>query len=150
MTCGWSAARVGDQVGHRDHDGGSDEAAERRVDDVFPASWPAQAVKSTTSSQGSERFGAESWMSRYWVHSLTMTNTSAAQLVLSTLALTGPDATDLWGVNDGAIGHCNDSTVLAPGESCAIWVTFTPRAAGPKTAAVSITSSASPTPSLVP
>jgi hypothetical protein len=40
-------------------------------------------------------------------------------------------------------------TVLAAGESCAIWVIFTPRTAGPKTAAVSITSSASPTPSVV-
>ena len=110
----------------------------------YPPIGPTMALDQSTLA-----FGEEPVTSTYGVRSLTVTNTSDAQLVLGTLALTGPDATDFWGVNDGAISHCNNATVLAPGESCAIWVIFTPRTAGPKTAAVSITTSASPTPSLV-
>jgi len=95
-------------------------------------------------------FGDEPVNSTYGVRSFTVTNTSSAQLILTSLSLAGPDAADFWGVDDGAIGHCSSSTVLLSGESCAIWVIFTPRSAGAKTASLSIASNASLTPSLVP
>jgi hypothetical protein len=107
------------------------------------------AQPSMALDQSALAFGDEPVQSTYGVRFLTVTNTSAAQLVLTSVTLGGPDASDFWGVDSGPIGSCSGATVLAAGETCTILVIFTPRTAGAKTASVSIAGNASPTPYVV-
>ena len=65
----------------------------------------------------------------------TLTNTGAATLTLSNIALTGADASDF-----AQTKTCGPT--LAPNDSCQVSVTFTPMAAGSLSAAVSITDDA--------
>src|SRR4029077_768780 len=81
-------------------------------------------------------------------HNLIVTNTGVAPVTLTSVAMTGPDAAEFWGVSEAPIGRCKDGTVLHAAEWCAIQVFFAPKSPAAKTAAVSISSTAGP--ALVP
>jgi trimeric autotransporter adhesin len=70
----------------------------------------------------------------------TLTNTGTASLRALALSVTG----------DYAITVPCNLTTIAPGASCTVTVTFTPTAIGPRNSNLSITSSASTTPTLLP
>ena len=77
-------------------------------------------------------------------HTLIVRNTGVAPVTLTSVALTGPDAADFWGVTDGPIGRCSDGTVLHVAESCLLQVFFVPKSPGEKTATISVSSNAGP------
>jgi uncharacterized repeat protein (TIGR01451 family) len=69
---------------------------------------------------------------RVWTTSpttpVTMTNSGSAQLALASIAIEGPDSSDFAIAADGC------PSALAPSASCNVHVTFTPTAAGPRSA----------------
>ena len=71
---------------------------------------------------------------------LTITSNGGQALSLNTVAITGQNAGDFAITGD----TCHAPTVLQPGNSCSVLVSFTPSATGSRTAAVTITSNASP------
>jgi hypothetical protein len=73
---------------------------------------------------------------------LTLSNTGNAALSITSLALTGTNASDFAQTN-----NCGAS--VAAGTNCTISVTFTPSASGSRTASVSITDNASGSPQTV-
>jgi len=70
---------------------------------------------------------------------VTLTNTSGLTLTISSIVVTGTNATDF-----GQTHTCGSS--LRPGASCTITVTFTPTQIGPRTASVIITDNAAGSP----
>jgi HYDIN/CFA65/VesB-like, Ig-like domain/Cep192 domain 4 len=72
----------------------------------------------------------------------TLTNTGAATLTFSSIEITGLNATDF-----GETNTCGPT--LAPSNSCQVSVTFTPTAAGGRSAALSITDDAPRSPQTV-
>jgi two-component sensor histidine kinase len=74
--------------------------------------------------------------------SLTLSNTGNAALSITSLALTGTNASDFAQTN-------NCAASVAAGTNCTISVTFTPSASGSRTASVSITDNASGSPQTV-
>src|SRR6185437_12891932 len=85
-----------------------------------PASltFPGQNVGSTSTAQ-----------------TVTLNNTGSAALSISSIAITGANAADFAQSN-------NCAATLAPGANCTLSVTFTPTAAGARSAAVTITDNA--------
>jgi hypothetical protein len=68
---------------------------------------------------------------------LTVTNSGAVALTISTIVLGGTNAGDFKiqpGVND-----CTNGTMLQQNQSCVLPLTFTPGAAGPRTATITFT-----------
>lgn len=78
---------------------------------------------------------------------VTITNTGDAgqTLVLTAATITGPNALDFAFAAD----HCITTGLLAAGASCTIELTFTPSAAGPRSATLSITDNAAGSPQTV-
>ncbi len=72
----------------------------------------------------------------------TLTNTGIATLTLSSIGIVGTNASDFAETNT-----CGPT--LAPNDNCQVSVTFTPTAAGSRSAAVSITDNASDSPQTV-
>jgi len=70
---------------------------------------------------------------------LTITSNGGQALSLNTLAITGANPGDF-----AETDTCHVPTVLQPGNSCSVLITFTPSATGSRTAALTITSNASP------
>jgi hypothetical protein len=75
--------------------------------------------------------------------SFTVKGTSAIPLVVSTVALSGTNATDF-----AETDNCKGAT-LTFGQTCTVNATFTPSAAGTRTAAVSVSDNANNTPQTV-
>jgi hypothetical protein len=73
---------------------------------------------------------------------VTLTNTGTAKLTITAIAITGADGKDFTETN-----NCGAS--LAAGVSCAINVTFTPKAAGTRTGTLSVSDDASGSPQTV-
>ncbi len=73
---------------------------------------------------------------------VTLSNTGNATLNITSIGLTGTNASDFAQTNT-----CGSS--VAAGASCTINVTFTPTATGTRTAAVSISDNASGSPQLI-
>jgi hypothetical protein len=73
----------------------------------------------------------------------TLSNTGTGTLLISSMALTGPNSADYVQTN-----NCGSS--VAPGASCAITITFTPGATGNRTATLAITDNAPKSPQPVP
>src|SRR5260370_14098034 len=71
---------------------------------------------------------------------LTITSNGGQALSLNTVAITGQNAGDFAITGD----TCHAPTVLQPGNSCSVLLSFIPSATGSRTAAVTITSNASP------
>src|SRR5262249_39678779 len=76
--------------------------------------------------------------------SVTVTNTGSATLTLSALTLGGTNAADF-----ARSGTCTATTSLAPTQSCTVGITFTPGAAGARTATLQVTSNAATSPDSV-
>lgn len=74
---------------------------------------------------------------------VTLTNGGNAPLTITSIAFTGPNASEF-----GQTNNCPSS--LAPDNSCTINVTFTPTAAGSATASLSVTDNAPGSPQTVP
>jgi Abnormal spindle-like microcephaly-assoc'd, ASPM-SPD-2-Hydin/Beta-propeller repeat len=72
-----------------------------------------------------------------------LTNGGNAPLIITSIAFTGPNASEF-----GQTNNCPSS--LAPDNSCTINVTFTPTAAGSATASLSVTDNAPGSPQTVP
>jgi hypothetical protein len=77
--------------------------------------------------------------------SVTLTNSGTAALTISSIGLTGTNASDFAQTNTCPAS----SSTLAAGAKCTISVTFTPTATGSRTASVSITDNASGSPHTV-
>jgi phospholipase C len=75
-------------------------------------------------------------------NTLTVTNTGTAPLTLTGMASTGADSGDFASTND-----CGSS--LAVAASCTVTVTFTPKAAGARSASITFTDNASGSPQTV-
>src|SRR5215211_3094476 len=88
---------------------------------------------------GSLDFGSQLVDTAGAAKSATLTNTGTAPLTVSSIAISGADAADYAQTNT-----C--PATLAAGSSCTISVTFTPTAAGPRTASVTITDDAAGSP----
>jgi hypothetical protein len=87
-------------------------------------------------------FGSQSVGVTSAAQTVTLSNTGTAALSITSLALTGANASDFAQTNT-----CGSS--VAAGSSCTISVTFTPAASGSRTASVSITDNASGSPQTV-
>jgi CSLREA domain-containing protein len=83
-------------------------------------------------------FGAQQTGTTSAPREVTVTNSGDALLTLGELGFTGPDASE-FSLADGCSG-----TTLAPGEGCAVAVSFVPGAAGELRAALEIPSSVGP------
>ena len=98
---------------------------------------PAASLSSTSLNFGIVVVEATSAVQR-----VTLTNTGNASLSITNIAVTGADASDFLERN-------NCGTSVAAGASCSIAVQFRPRAAGTRTATVSITDNAAGSPQTV-
>ena len=76
--------------------------------------------------------------------SFSIGNTGTTAVNFTSIALTGANAADF------AIASSNCGNSLAVGSYCPVYVTFTPKALGPRTAAVTITDNATGSPQSVP
>ncbi len=72
-------------------------------------------------------------------HSLTLSNPGSAPLAISSIKITGEQAVDFT-----LQGHCGD--LLAPGQSCTVFASFTPRTVGSRGANLKIVSDAAGSP----
>jgi hypothetical protein len=100
-----------------------------------PIVGPIALLSATSLSFGSLSIGQTSS-----AQTLTITSNGGQALSLNTLAITGANPGDF-----AETDTCHVPTVLQPGNSCSVLVSFTPSAAGSRTAAITITSNASPT-----
>src|SRR6266404_854857 len=96
---------------------------------------PQPIVGATSLSFGSLSLGQTSS-----AQTLTITSNGGQALSLNTLVITGANPGDF-----AETDTCHVPNLLQPGNSCSVLVSFTPSAAGSRTAAVTITSNASPT-----
>lgn len=105
---------------------------------VQPASGPVATPVPTSVDAGSVTVGATSG-----TFIVRIVNTGDQALGFSGISITGQNSADF--------GQTNTCTVpLAPNQNCAISVTFTPSAAGTRTATLSIGDSAPASPQMVP
>ena len=93
------------------------------------------AVATTTLSPSSLTFGTYNIGTSSPSQSITVTNTSAVAMVISSIGITGDYA---------QINNCGSS--LAPSANCSITVTFTPTAAGSRAGILTVTDDASGSP----
>jgi hypothetical protein len=103
-------------------------------DDAFVAKISPGSVPAVTLSASSLAFGNQTVSESSPAQSLTVTNSGNADLSISTAGVIGTNATDFSTNTD----TCSGSN-LAPSGTCAIGVTFTPTATGPRTATLIIT-----------
>ena len=104
---------------------------------VVPVSTAGFSVSSTTVNFGNQAVGTTSA-----VQSATLINVGTATLTFSSIEVSGPNAGDY-------ILTSTCGTSLAPQAQCTLSVTFTPSAAGARTAAVVFTDNASGSPQSV-
>ncbi len=100
-----------------------------------PVLGPIAQLSATSFSFGSLSLGQTSS-----AQTLTITSNGGQALSLNTLAITGANPGDF-----AEMDTCHVPTVLQPGNSCSVLISFTPSAPGSRAAAVTITSNASPT-----
>src|SRR5712692_8896134 len=99
-----------------------------------PIVGPIALLSATSFSFGSLSIGQTSS-----AQTLTITSNGGQPLSLNTLAITGANPGDF-----AETDTCHVPTVLQPGNSCSVLIVFSPTATGSRTAAVTITSNASP------
>ncbi|HEX8997896.1 MAG TPA: choice-of-anchor D domain-containing protein [Ktedonobacterales bacterium] len=100
---------------------------------------PAPAV---TLNPSSLTFSSQTVATTSAAQSVTLTNSGAAALSISSIALSGTNATDFAQTNTCPTG----TSTLAAGANCTISVTFTPSATGTRTASVTISDNATGSP----
>ena len=91
-----------------------------------------------TLDPGSLTFGSQLVGTTSAAQNVTLTNSGAAPLLISSIGLGGADAADFAQLSDCPLAP----TTLAPGSSCTISVTFTPSAAGSRAASVTVSDNA--------
>jgi len=96
------------------------------------------------SLEASQGFGSVTLNSSSSAQQLTLTNTGAANLVISTAAVSGTNAADFAKSAD----TCTGATVL-PNGTCSVTVTFNPTAEGARTATLTFTDTAANSPQTV-
>jgi sugar lactone lactonase YvrE len=106
---------------------------------ISSALGPAAALSPTALDFGSQVVGVTSAP-----QTVTLTNSGTADLTISTVALTGADASDFAISAD----TCSGATVT-PSSTCAVSVTFSPTATGPRTGTLTVTDDASNSPQTV-
>ena len=104
------------------------------------ASAPAVSPSPTSLSFGHQQVNTTSE-----VRTVTLTNSGNAALTIESIGLSGPHSSDFAQSNTCP----SSSSTLAAGASCTISVTFTPTAAGSRSANVTITDKASGSPQSV-
>jgi hypothetical protein len=97
---------------------------------------------SITLNPGSIDFGSQNVQSSSAVQKVTLTDSGTAPLTISNIALSGTNASDFAQTNT-----CGSS--VAAGASCTISITFTPGAAGARSASVNVTNNAGSNPQTV-
>lgn len=98
----------------------------------------------TSFSPTSISFGSQTVNTTSAATSTTLTNTGTATLNITSIAITGVNATDY------AISAKTCGTTLAASGTCTVSVTFTPSATGSRTASISFTDNAPNSPQTVP
>jgi hypothetical protein len=98
---------------------------------------PPASLSSTSLNFGNELVGTTSAPNQ-----VTLSNPSGLALTISSIAVTGTNATDFSQTNTCGTG-------LAAGASCTITVTFKPTQTGPRTASVTITDNAAGSPQTI-
>jgi hypothetical protein len=78
--------------------------------------------------------------------SVTLTNSGTGPLTISSITVTGNNASDFAETNNCPIGP---SATLPSGQACSIAVTFAPTGSGPRSASLTISDSAIPSPQVV-
>jgi Abnormal spindle-like microcephaly-assoc'd, ASPM-SPD-2-Hydin len=106
---------------------------------VNPA--PAVSLAPTSLSFGNQAVGQTSAGKM-----VTLTNSGSAALTITSVTVTGPNATDFAAPNTCPVSP----NTLAAGASCTLTVTFTPSAAGTRAAGISVSDNASGSPHTVP
>jgi len=105
---------------------------------VTPANFAWASVSPTSVSFGNQAIDTKSA-----AKTVTLTSVGTANLILSSIAITGSNANDF-----GQTSNCPAS--LAPGKKCAISVTFTPSQLGSRSASLTLTDNAAGSPQTVP
>lgn len=116
---------------------------EHTLEAVFALEVSPEAVISISPASGS--FGYENVGISSVEKTFTIQNTGTAGLIIDSISVTGSDAA-MFTVSSGTCSPL--SLTLPAGGTCGLAVTFLPASAGPKTAALRITSNASASPTL--
>jgi hypothetical protein len=103
---------------------------------IVPLSGNGSPAAPLVCASGSLVFGNQLVGSTSQVQSVTISNCGAATLVISNAVITGVNAGDF------AIASSNSCSSVTVGGICAIGVTFTPTALGPRSAALTLTDNA--------
>ena len=82
--------------------------------------------------------------------SITLTNTGSAELNLSSIAITGPNAADFGIVAQGSNSCPAGGGSIAVGGNCTVSAQFSPQSAGAKTASLSFSDNAANSPQTIP
>ena len=117
-------------AGDFNNDGGIDLALAGRYGVSSVLQSPTVSLSKTNLNFSNQLVGTSSG-----AETVTLTNTSVLKLAVSTIAVTGTNATDFRQTNT-----CNSGVL--PGENCTITVTWTPTHIGPRAASVTITDNA--------
>jgi uncharacterized repeat protein (TIGR01451 family) len=119
---------------------GASGARVTREDTIQVVEQLPELVPIVTLAPASIDFGGR----RVWTTSatapVTMTNSGSAPLALASIAIEGPDSSDFAIAADGC------PRALAPSASCNVHVTFTPTAAGPRSATLAFVDDADGSP----
>jgi F5/8 type C domain/Abnormal spindle-like microcephaly-assoc'd, ASPM-SPD-2-Hydin len=100
------------------------------------------SMPSIALNPGSVDFGSQNVQSSSAVQQVTLTNSGTAPLAISSIAVSGANASDFAQTNT-----CGSS--VAVGASCPISITFTPGAAGARSASITVTDNAASSPQTV-
>ena len=109
-----------------------------------PTTPPVQSAPAVSLSPASLTYASRDTGTTSAAQSVTVSNSGNASLFFNSAAISGLDTLDFTVVNDGCSG-----LTLAPGASCAMSVTFSPTAAGTRTAALTFTDNAPNSPQSV-
>ncbi|MDA0178759.1 choice-of-anchor D domain-containing protein [Solirubrobacter phytolaccae] len=123
------ASGPGNAIWFTEHDAG-------KLGRLFPQATPA--LSATSAAFGALRTSTAA------TRTITLENTGATDVALSTPTVTGAAAFTLAGAST-----CTGTTVLAPGESCELTVRFAPTTLGAQTATVTVPDDASGSPRTV-
>jgi uncharacterized repeat protein (TIGR02543 family) len=114
--------------------------------------WPVRggqsgAFASLSLSPGTKDFGNVTTNATSTGQAFTITNSRNANLVVSSIAITGGDS-GMFTLNkgDGTGGTCGATPNIVPAGSCTVTATFTPTSAGAKSTTLRISSNDSATP----
>src|SRR5207244_10638515 len=104
---------------------------------------PLPSPRSLSISSSNVNFGVQAVGATSTAQTITLTNTGTASLVINSISLAGANAAEF------ALTAGGGSATLSPGGTRAVQATFTPKAAGGRSASLTITSNAPGSPASV-